>query len=627
MLASDGKLYGLCTNGGGIGNHDSGVIFSYSPSNLTFSTLYYFRNKSGAMPFGSLMQAGNGLLYGDCGFGGQYGLGTMFCFNYNTLKDSVLIQFNAFNGSLPNGDDGLIQATDGMLYGTTSTGGDILHPYGVLYRYNPVTGNDSVVENFTNGNAGGQPGELPLAGVTEVPATGKLYGLTMKGGTFASGGTSYSYNIGTRAYSQLANLGGTSSNEGCLMEATNGMLYGVTGYGGNYSSGTLFKLDPTNNSVSILHHFNDTDGLAPYGMLCQANNGLLYGTASHGDTNPNTWGEFFGPGVLYSFNPSNNQFQYLHNFGEGSLSGVYPYGSLMQASNNKLYGTTLMGGAGGFGTLYFYNPASNTDSVAVSFSGLNGAYPIGSVIQASNQLLYGMTMLGGTGLTGVLYSYNIANGKDSVMFNFTGPNGSFPFGDLMQSTADNNIYGMTTKGGTGNDGVIFRFNPVTGQDTVVLNFSGANGAHPYKSLIQDSAGILYGTTRYGGTHGTGVLFSFNTVTKTQTILLNFSADSGEYPCNLLFVHGATQAVHNVLQPENIILVYPNPFHTAATVVFGENGAHRIDINDMNGKQTGSIETSGKQCEIPRGNLAPGMYFLKIYNGQGIYESTSKIIIQ
>ena len=45
MQASDGKLYGMTSNGGSSGN---GVIFSFDPSSSTYTKLKDFDNTNGA---------------------------------------------------------------------------------------------------------------------------------------------------------------------------------------------------------------------------------------------------------------------------------------------------------------------------------------------------------------------------------------------------------------------------------------------------------------------------------------------------------------------------------------------------------------------------------------------------
>ena len=86
----------------------------------------------------------------------------------------------------------------------------------------------------------------------------------------------------------------------------------------------------------------------------------------------------------------------LHNFSGGTADGMTPWGSLIQ-SDNILYGMTYMGGESNAGTLFAFNTSNNTQSLLHSFgSGNDGSRPTGSLIQSGN-VLYGMTEYGGNG--------------------------------------------------------------------------------------------------------------------------------------------------------------------------------------------------------------------------------------
>ena len=61
---------------------------------------------------------------------------------------------------------------------------------------------------------------------------------------------------------------------------------------------------------------------------------------------------------------------------------------------------------------------------------------------------------------------------------FDSTNGAYPAGSLMQAS-DGKLYGMTTSGGSSNLGVVFSFDPSTGTFTKLQNFNGTNGAHPF----------------------------------------------------------------------------------------------------------------------------------------------------
>ena len=72
--------------------------------------------------------------------------------------------------------------------------------------------------------------------------------------------------------------------------------------------------------------------------------------------------------------------------------GAYPgYLKLLQASNGKLYGMTREGGSNGAGTIFSYDPATSAYTQLKDFDDTNGANPYGSLVQASDGKLYGMT--------------------------------------------------------------------------------------------------------------------------------------------------------------------------------------------------------------------------------------------
>jgi uncharacterized repeat protein (TIGR03803 family) len=623
-LAKDSMMYGMVTNGG---TNDNGLLFRFNPKTNQDTILYYFNNASGTQPFGTLMQATNGLLYGTTFSAGSAGYGTMFCYDPVKFRDSVLINFNVTNGAEPNGDNGLFQASNGILYGTTFAGGNVTYPYGVMYSYNPTNGNDSVLINFTQGYAGGLVGSEPFAGVVQDPKTGELFGVTQYGGSYFFGGTIWRYNLLGKNGASLLSLGGSSSNNGYITEAnTNGMIYGMTSYGGNIGAGTLFQLNPNTNATTIKYQFDGTHGMFPYGKLFQsATDSNLYGTTAHGDTDFLTTGQ--DNGTVFKYNIKSNTLASIYSYGTDSgIACIEPHGGVIQAKDGRLYGTMLRGTTlNQYGSLYSIDPKTpHKGATDIIFVDSNGSTPWWGVMQASNKLLYGLTLMGGTNGKGVLFSYNTVTKVDSTIISFDGLHGSYPFGGLLQSSLNSKLYGMTSQGGTNGDGVLFRFDCGAKTDTVVLNFNGTNGATPISSLVQDSAGMLYGTTRYGGTHNNGVLFMFNPINNHDSVLLNFNADSGANPTNIIIFKAVPLAVANVDKPSDLLMVYPNPFKDAATLVFGEAGTHYVELYDMQGKLMNTIKCNSKQCNISRNNMPAGMYFIKVYDGNMKYQSSAKI---
>jgi len=237
VLASDGNFYGT-TQGGGA--HSYGTVFRITPSG-TLTTLYNFcslaRCADGSQPYAAFIQAADGNLYGTTWAGGTSGLGTVFRITLNGAL-TTLYSFNGNYGSGPMA--ALVQASDGNFYGTTQSGGvnnDYCSPdgCGTVFKITP-SGAFTTLYSFS-----GSDGGLAIGGLLQA-TDGNLYGTTWNGG--ANGfGTVFKITTGgmlSTLYDFTGMNGG--AQEGTLLEATDGGLYGTTGQGGTSNAGTVFKL-------------------------------------------------------------------------------------------------------------------------------------------------------------------------------------------------------------------------------------------------------------------------------------------------------------------------------------------------------------------------------------------------
>ena len=280
ILAADGNLYGLTKNGG-INNF--GTIFKFDPAGFLYTKVHDFDSINGKNPFGSLVQASNGKLYGMTNSGGLYNRGVLFEFDIIANGFTKQIDFNMQNGAHPYGN--LIEASDGLLYGLSSQGGG--DATGALFQYDYTTGSIALKYSFILGpsNAG-----YDARGSLTQCTDGMLYGLSRFGepGFESGGGVIFKFDVSANPWEAFSPLhtfdevfpGFADGYElmGSLMQASNGKLYGMTQLGGNYLSGTIFEYDITSNTVYKLHDFNGiTDGYRPYGSLMQAADGNLYG--------------------------------------------------------------------------------------------------------------------------------------------------------------------------------------------------------------------------------------------------------------------------------------------------------------------------------------------------------------
>ncbi len=345
---------------------------------------------------------------------------------------------------------------------------------------------------------------------------GKLYGLLSRGGD-STGGVMFNYDAqhskNTVVKSFYPGIMGVAYNN--LVQATDGDFYGMTEGGGADGVGTIFKCSAS-GKVTLLHTFTDyPDGAYAFASLIQANDGNLYGMTEGGGAN--------GYGCIFKCTTTGT-FSIIYSFNTG-ITGANPYGSLIQATDGKLYGMTSAGGTSNNGNVFSCTLAGVYTDLA-DFNSTNGNTPYGNLIQAKNGNLYGMTKNGGVNNLGVIFQCT-TTGTLTKLVDFTGTtNGSTPYGSLVQA-ADNNLYGMTSAGGANSYGVIFQCT-TSGTLTKLVDFDyTTNGATPYGNLMQATDGNLYGMASTGGTYGSGILFQCTTI-GTLTPVVNYSNYESPY---------------------------------------------------------------------------------------------------
>jgi uncharacterized repeat protein (TIGR03803 family) len=288
MLATDGNFYGTTFYGGANGG---GTVFKITPSG-TLTTLYSFCAQTnctdGISPYAGLVQAADGNFYGTTGFGGastaacSAGCGTVF----KITPEGALTTLHGFDftdGDAPAAP--LIQGTDGNLYGTTVAGGannSCFFGCGTLFEITPG-GILTTLHSF-DGTDGSFLGAALVQGTN-----GNFYG-TAFGGANSNGTIFRITRAGT--FTTLYNFCSQTNCAdggfpGPLVQATDGNLYGGTGFLGTSSAcvggcGTLFKMTPE-GALATLLSFDYTDGAGPKGLV-QATNGTFYGAAASGGT-------------------------------------------------------------------------------------------------------------------------------------------------------------------------------------------------------------------------------------------------------------------------------------------------------------------------------------------------------
>lgn len=512
---SDGSFYGMSKFGG---TSLSGVLFQYNPITNVYTKKVDFDQTKGSYPEASLIQAIDGKLYGLTSQGGTNNDGVLF--QYDPITNVYVKKHdfsNSLTGRFPLGS--LIQANDGNLYGLTSNGG--VNGAGVLFQYNPVSNLYTKKVDFNSST-----GQYP-SGTLIQANDGMLYGLTKQGGV-NNYGVLFQYNINTNALIVKNYFaGGVNGNNpfGSLIQANDNMLYGLTEFGGTNGAGVLFQYDLSSNTFIKKSDFNNTNGRSPKGRLMQANDGNLYGLTAQGGTYSN--------GVLFQYNIINGILLPKINF-RLQINGASPQGSLIQASDGKLYGMTNssnINSIGNDGTIFQYDISSNVLVNKLVFGiSTDGAGPRFSLLKLNDGRLFGVTEQNGINNEGVLYEYNPSIKSYTKKIDFSSViTGKFPSGALI-SANNGKMYGLTGDGGIYAGGVLFEYDNNTNTLVKKVDFASSSGRSPFGAMVEASDGNLYGTTTYGGVNDKGVLFQYNPTTNSYLKKYDFGGiTDGELP--------------------------------------------------------------------------------------------------
>jgi uncharacterized repeat protein (TIGR03803 family) len=202
-------------------------------------------------------------------------------------------------------------------------------------------------------------------------------------------------------------------------------------------------------------------------------------------------------------------------------NGEYADTDLETDSAGNIYGTTVLGGDFGSGTVFQLNPTPNgwVQTVLYSFTGgADGGEPYKGVSLDRAGNLYGTAVTGGSGSCeggcGVVYKLTKSGGTwtQTVIHAFTGgDDGSGP-GARVTVDRRGNIYGMAPTGGAYGVGTIYKIHQVAGAWSfrVIHTFTGGDdGATGSAGRMILRRGRLYGAATTGGAHGSGVIFELS----------------------------------------------------------------------------------------------------------------------
>lgn len=312
-----------------------------------------------------------------------------------------------------------------------------------------------------------------------------------------------------------------------LLQARDGLLYGVSAYGGASDLGYVFMIDPASGQLTHLHDFSFTDGAIPRGALIQGADGDLYGTTESGGANQSDYClavKFYnegGCGTVFKISTA-GVFTKLHDFYTAADGyQVTPSTGLVQAADGNFYGMSYRAFPSGTTSIFKMTP-DGTVTVHYLFAAdeSQGYLAWGGLIVGKDGDLYGTTgsagSLNGNATAGGGTVFRAGtDGSFSLLYTFKGSttatgDGCFPSSKLLQGR-DGNFYGTTSYCGNvtghcivGGCGTVFKLTP-GGTETVLHRFGGTakDGEYPEgDGLVQATDGSFYGTT-LGNPYGEG----------------------------------------------------------------------------------------------------------------------------
>lgn len=213
----------------------------------------------------------------------------------------------------------------------------------------------------------------------------------------------------------------------------------------------------------------------------------------------------------------------LYAFQGGSRDGASPVAPLISDATGALYGTTTDGGARDSGTVFKLTPAGSgfTESILHAFRGgdFDGAYPVAGLLGNSAGTLFGTTSGGGSRKCvrqlrlpgcGVVFALTPSGReyKESVLYAFLGgSDGAEPLAGLIEDS-NGVLYGTTYQSDEiATAGTVFTLTPAGSayHENVIFGFPYLysepfypDGSYPAAPVISDSSGAFYGTTQFGG---------------------------------------------------------------------------------------------------------------------------------
>lgn len=443
LVHFDGKLFGTTLGGGA---NTWGVLFAMNDDGSNYRVQYHFDQRP---PTQDIYINSIGRIFGH--FHDLTSPGFERFFRMDTSgADYGTFLYGAQDGGGTN--DLVFDAWEEQFYFTTSYGG--YHNGGV------IAAADTFGIVYSRHHLGfSQTGFNPTKAFKA--SDGKIYGLVEIAGVTGSGGVFSMNEDGTNyelVYDFEENAHG--SRPSGLIEASDGKLYGALQYYGPNGRGSIYRMDKNGSNFQLIFsHSSGADEYAITGDLIEDASGTLFGVFQHGITAT--------AGGVFKINKDGTGFQIIQSFAWGTVN----CSSGLTLSGTTLFGSSRFGGSQNGGSVFRIDTDGTNFQVIKEFDpALDGSYPEGKLLIASNDSIYGVTNYGGLNGFGTLYRMHKNGTGFQVLNDFSDQElGYYPQAGLIQAS-DGFIYGatQTNQSVSGGGGSVFRIN-LDGSSVTIMN--------------------------------------------------------------------------------------------------------------------------------------------------------------
>jgi uncharacterized repeat protein (TIGR03803 family) len=547
-----------------------GVLAQSAPAISTIVAI------SGSQLGSAPVRGSDGALYGTTSAATIVSGGLIYRATVDGTSMRTIYQLKPTDAANPVG--GLIRASDGLLYGTTSVGAITqANTSGTVYRIAENGTGFTVLrrfENYASFNILGQPintdGAGPEAELVEG-SDGALYGVTRNGGP---NGTGVVFRI-SRDGTQFAVLHAFGNVFRPVRFDEIGVTYTLTGFDGAEDSTVV--ADPANSSNSVARVVKSASAGPAAGTTASTGPNRTVDAIPFSAAGTRMTVRVYSPraGVPVRLKVEDAADPTRSVETEANTTGVNTWETLTFNFANPATGTPALnlahtynkvtiffdygtsGAAGGGGTFYF-DDVTFTGSGTAADANRDGIGPLGALIVGSDGLLYGTTAAGGAGASGTVFRLGLDGSNFEAVYVFT-PTTTNSAGFAINADGasliagltdgdDSRLYGVTTTGGTAGNGTVFALDPVNRVFTTLHSFDGTRGSRPTGELLLASDGKLYGTTATGGSSTAGVATTFGTIFTIGrdgtgfSSLRSFEGTNGSSPTGRLIQLDATTFV-------------------------------------------------------------------------------------